>query len=65
MGIVTRVAALKYKTGTTDEQKRQTLDGLVQLAHDFEHLLNRGLVGKYIQIKSHNVCSQLMVFDTK
>ncbi|OSX67398.1 hypothetical protein POSPLADRAFT_1127555 [Postia placenta MAD-698-R-SB12] len=42
MAPVTRFAAFKYKSGTTDEQKRKILDGLIQLYKNNEHMINYG-----------------------
>ena len=48
MAPVTRFAAFKYKPGTTDEQKRQVLDGLIKLYEENAHMVNHGPVGKWI-----------------
>jgi hypothetical protein len=42
---VTRFAAFKYKPGTTDEQKRASLDGLVKLYEVNKHFVNYGPKG--------------------
>ncbi|EMD33485.1 hypothetical protein CERSUDRAFT_87328 [Gelatoporia subvermispora B] len=42
MAPVTRFAAFKYKAGTTNEQKRASLDGLLKLYEENAHLVNYG-----------------------
>lgn len=43
---VTRFAAFKYKSGTTDAQKRQALDGLIKLYNDNAYMVNHGPLSK-------------------
>ncbi|KIP03532.1 hypothetical protein PHLGIDRAFT_235963 [Phlebiopsis gigantea 11061_1 CR5-6] len=45
MAPVTRFAAFKYKPGTTEEQKRKALDGLIALYEENAHLVNQGPTG--------------------
>ncbi|EGO02873.1 hypothetical protein SERLA73DRAFT_150463 [Serpula lacrymans var. lacrymans S7.3] len=42
MAPVTRFAAFKYKPGTTNEQKRASLDGLIKLYEDNAHMVDVG-----------------------
>lgn len=42
---VTRLAAFKYKPGTTNEQKKAALDGLIELYEVNKHLVNYGPKG--------------------
>lgn len=59
MAPVTRFAAFKYKSGTTDEQKRKILDGLIQLYKNNEHMINYGPRGKYtssISVHARDCC---------
>lgn len=45
MAPVTRFAAFKYKAGTTEEQKRRALDGLIKLYEENAHMINHGPIG--------------------
>lgn len=45
MSPVTRFAAFKYKSGTTDAQKRDILDRLIKLYEDNAHMVNIGPQG--------------------
>ncbi|KAH7926921.1 hypothetical protein BV22DRAFT_1008097 [Leucogyrophana mollusca] len=42
MAPVTRFAAFKYKPGTTDAQKRKSLDDLITLYENNAHMVNYG-----------------------
>lgn len=46
MAPVTRFAAFKYKAGTTDAQKRKSLDDLIKLYEENAHMVNIGPVGE-------------------
>ena len=46
MAPVTRFAAFKYKPGTTDEQKRKALDGLIALYEENAHMVTHGPTGE-------------------
>ncbi|KAK0459008.1 uncharacterized protein EV420DRAFT_345087 [Desarmillaria tabescens] len=45
MAPVVRFAAFKYKPGTTDEQKRHALEGLIKLYEENARMVNHGPVG--------------------
>lgn len=46
MAPITCFAALKYKAGTTDAQKRKALDDLFKLYEENAHMVNVGPVGE-------------------
>lgn len=46
MAPITRFAAFKYKPGTTIDQKREALAGLIKLYKDNERMVNHGPVGQ-------------------
>ncbi|TFY57465.1 hypothetical protein EVG20_g8540 [Dentipellis fragilis] len=50
MAPVVRFAAFKYKPGTTDAQKRQSLEGLLKLYEENARLVNHGPVGGYLLV---------------